>query len=31
MEKNYQNGMPEDQDFARAKELLIKAGIYKTI
>ena len=30
--KNYQNGMPEDHsDFARAKELLIKAGIYKTI
>ena len=30
--KNYQNGMPEDHsDFARAKELLIKAGLYRTM
>jgi len=31
-QKNYQNGMPEDpSDFARAKEILIKAGIYRTM
>ena len=31
-QKNYQNGMPEDRsDFARAKEILIKAGIYRTM
>ena len=30
--KNYQNGMPEDRsDFARAKELLIQAGLYRTM
>ena len=31
-QKNYQNGMPEDRsDFARAKEILKKAGIYRTM